>query len=180
MTKDEVRKLLMVLDAIFTSFNVKDPEDMVDAWHFVLQDYPAEEILLAMKTYISTQGSAYAPSVSELIAMTRKPQELTELSEAEAWSKVRKAISRGIYYAEEEFDKLPEEAKRVVVRPDQLSEWARMTSDEVNTVVRSNFRRSYEVMNKRAAEIAALPKEVRNLIGETEKKMIGAKGDVKV
>lgn len=170
MTKDEVRKLLLVMDAIFTSFNVKEPEDMVDAWHFILQDYPADEILLGLKTFISTQGSAYAPSVSELIAMTRKPKELTELSESEAWSQVRKAISRSIYNSREEFEKLPEEAKRVVVRPDQLAEWAMMSSDEVNTVVRSNFRRSYEAMNKMAAEIATMPTEVRNLIGQQRRR----------
>lgn len=176
MTKDETRKILMVVDAVYPSFKVENPESMVDAWYFFLQDYDAEEILLGLKTFISSQGSAYAPTVSELIAMTRKPKEFSKMGEAEAWAKVRKAISRGIYYFDEEFDKLPEEAKKVVVRPEQLKEWAVMPSDEIDTVVRSNFRRSYEAMQKRESEIDAMPKEVRELIGRSEQKMIATEG----
>ena len=175
MTKEDVRKILMILDATFASFNVSNPESMVDAWYYMLQDFSTDEILMGLKTYITTQGSAYAPSVSELIAMTRKPQELTQLEEVDAWAQVRKAIKRGIYHSKEDFDQLPEEAKKVVARPEQLCEWAQLPSEEIDTVVRSNFRRSYEIMQKRTAEIAAMPKEVRQLIQETTAKQIEEK-----
>ena len=88
---------------------------------------------------------------------------------------MRKAISRGLYYANEEFESLPEEAKKVVVRPEQLKEWAQMPSEEIDTVVRSNFRRSYEIMLKRSAELESLPKEVKKLVGAVNKKQIEAK-----
>lgn len=177
MTKEEVKKLLMVLEVTFSSFTVDNPQQMVNAWHIFLQDYMADEILLGLKTYITTQGSAYAPSVSELIAMTRKPNELTQLEEVDAWSQVRKAIGRGIYHSKEDFDQFPEEVKKVVVRHEQLTEWAQLPSDEIDTVVRSNFRRSYEIMQKRTAEIAAMPKEVRQLIQETTAKQIEEKNE---
>lgn len=175
MTKEEVKKILMVLEVTFSNFTVDNPERMVDAWHLFLSEYPAEEILLAMKTYITTQGSAYAPSVSELIAMTRKPKELSIPDEVEVWGYVRKAISRGLYDSKEEFEKLPEVAQKIIRRPEQLRDWAQMPSEDIDTVVRSNFRRSYESLRSRTSEIAALPKEVRERIESKDQKGIEVK-----
>lgn len=175
MTKEEVKKVLMVLEVTFSNFTVDNPERMVDAWHLFLNDYPADEILLALKTYITTQGSAYAPSVSELIAMTRKPVELSVPDEVGLWAAVRKAISRGLYDSQEEFNKLPEIAQKIVRRPEQLYEWAQMESSDIDTVVRSNFRRSYESITRKSAEIAALPKEIREQIESREQKGIEVK-----
>ena len=44
----------------------------------------------------------------------------TEMSELEAWAIVRKAIGRSNYYAEEEFEKLPEACKMAVGNPSNL------------------------------------------------------------
>ena len=42
-----------------------------------------------------------------------------------------------------EFEKLPEEVRRVVGHPSQLYEWAMLDTREVNTVIASNFRRAW-------------------------------------
>lgn len=168
MTKDETRKILLIIDATYSNFKVDNPDFTVDAWHFLLEDYSYEQISIALKTFINTSGSAFAPSVAELIAMTRKPVELTQMDEVTAWTQVRKAIKRGLYYSEEEFNKLSPEVQKAVGAPAQIREWAQLPSDEIETVIQSNFRRRFDTMQKRELEIQALPTEVRQAI---EKKM---------
>lgn len=164
MTKEETVKLLMVLEATFPNFEVKEPQATMEAWHLFLEEYDYKAVTSAVKIYVSTQGTAFAPSVSQIIAMMRKPAELTQMDEATAWAQVRKAISRGNYYSVEEFEKLSPEAQNVVKTPEQIRMWASMPSNEIDTVVRSNFRRSFETQQKRDLEIKAMPAEVRQAI----------------
>lgn len=164
MNRDETKKILMVISATYPNFKIGDKTQAIDAWHFMLSDYSYNDIAVALKTYIATSGSAFAPSVSELIAMTRKPAELTAIDEVTAWGQVRSAIRKGLYYSREEFEKLDPDVQRAVGTPDQLREWAQLSSNEIETVIQSNFRRRFETMQKRAQEVEAMPAEVRQLL----------------
>ncbi len=172
MTRDETKQILMILETSYANFHVDNKTQTVDVWHMLLKDFTYNDIQLALVTYIQTSGSAFAPSVAELIAMTRKPAELTQMDEATAWAQVRKAISRGNYYSVEEFEKLSPEAQNVVKTPEQIRRWASMPSNEIDTVVRSNFRRSFETQQKRDLEIKAMPTEVREAIEKKMKNLI--------
>lgn len=175
MNREETKKILMVIDATYPNFKIENKQQTLDAWYFMLSDYDYNEIALALKTYITTSGSAFAPSVSELIAMTRKPAELSQMDEVTAWGQVRRAIKRGTYYSVEEFYKLDSEVQKVVGRPEQLREWAMLTSEEIETVIQSNFRRRFETMQKRARELEAMPAEVLALIQSAQPKKIEKK-----
>lgn len=164
MNRDETKKILMIISATYPNFKIGDKTQAIDAWNFMLSDYSYNDIAVALKTYIATSGSAFAPSVSELIAMTRKPAELTAIDEVTAWGQVRAAIRKGLYYSREEFEKLDPDVQRAVGTPDQLREWAQLSSNEIETVIQSNFRRRFETMQKRAQEVAAMPAEVRQLL----------------
>ena len=168
MTRDETKQILMILETSYANFHVENKTQTVDVWHMLLKDFTYKDIQLALVTYIQTSGSAFAPSVAELIAMTRKPVELAQMDEVTAWTQVRKAIKRGLYYSEEEFNKLSPEVQKAVGAPAQIREWAQLPSDEIETVIQSNFRRRFDTMQKRDLEIQALPTEVRQAI---EKKM---------
>ncbi len=164
MNREETKKILMVIDATYPNFKIENKQQTLDAWHFMLSDYDYNEIALGLKTYITTSGSAFAPSVSELIGMTRKPAELTAIDEVTAWGQVRAAIRKGLYYSRDEFEKLDPDVQRAVGTPDQLREWAQLSSNEIETVIQSNFRRRFETMQKRAQEVEAMPAEVRQLL----------------
>lgn len=172
MNREETKKILMVIDATYPNFKIENKQQTLDAWCFMLSDYDYNEIALGLKTYITTSGSAFAPSVSELIGMTRKPAELMQMDEVTAWGQVRRAIKRGLYYSVEEFNKLDSEVQKVVGSPEQLREWAMLPSDEIETVIQSNFRRRFETMQKRALELAAMPAEVLALIQSAQPKQI--------
>ena len=105
MTREECKQLIMICEATYPNFRASNPAETLNAWEMVLGEYDYQTMLMALKMYIHTSGSAFAPSVSELIAMTRKPQELTAVQEVDVWREVRPAISNGIYGAETEFEK---------------------------------------------------------------------------
>ena len=170
MTKEETVKLLMVLEATFPNFEVKEPQATMEAWHLFLEEYDYKAVTGAVKIYVSTQGTAFAPSVSQIIAMTRKPAELAQMDTVTAWGQVRKAISRGIYYSEEEFEKLSPEVQKAVGNPARIREWAQMPSDTIDSVIHSEFRRSFETMQKRELEVQALPAEIRAQISAATQK----------
>ena len=166
MTREETKKILTIIAMTYSNFEVKDKAKVIDAWHLFLSDYDYAAVEVALKTYVSTSGSAFAPSVSELIGMLRKPAELTQMEEVEAWRMVRNAIRRGLYYSKEEFEKFPPEVQEAVGESGQLREWAMLESSEIDTVIQSNFKRRFETMQKRRQEINSMPEEVRAFIEE--------------
>lgn len=176
MTREDCKKLLMIIDASYPNFKVENASDTLDAWFYLLQDYEFNQIAIGLKVYIATSGSAFAPSVSELIAASNKPKQLIDSDVNATWTAVRKAIRRSAYDSVEEFEKLPDEAKKIVGNPAQLHSWSQMTSESIDTVVASNFRRSFDAITKRNAEIAALPENVRALIQTTMQNKIEKKG----
>ena len=173
MTREETKKVLMIVDASYPNFKVDNPTETLNAWHYLLQDYNAEEIVTGLKFYIATSGSAFAPSVSELIAASKKPKELQGEDAVTAWAQVRNAIRDSIYNAEEHYALLSDTAKKVVGSPSQLRSWGQMEGKEIDSVVASNFKRNYEVVQKREREISSLPQNIRDLIEQNSQNLIG-------
>lgn len=164
MTREECKQLIMVCEATYPNSRTSNPQETLNAWFFILEEFDYQTIMAALKIYIHTSNSAFAPSVSQLIAMARKPKELTAPQEVDIWREIRPAIRNGIYHAEEEFEKLSPMAQRMVGDAGQIREWAQLPSEDIDTVIQSNFKKRCEAMIKRNKEIAEMPKEVRLMI----------------
>lgn len=148
MTREETKELLMMIKAIYPNFNVK-PEEMtptINAWHMMLDEYPAQAVNGALRIYVKTNNTGFAPSVSQLIGAMFAPKANDQLSEGEAWALVKKAIQDGNYHAEERFAELPPIVQKAVGGSSMIHQWAQTDSDEVNTVVMSNFQRTYRAV----------------------------------
>lgn len=82
--------------------------------------------------------------------------------------------------AERHFDALPPLLQQVIATPSQLAEWEMLKDSEINTVIQSNFMRSYRARAKDAKDWAALPMDIkqavegyrRGLILEEARKML--------
>lgn len=149
MTKDETRKLLMMINAAFPNFKVENPNETVDVWQWALEEYPASVIIGALQIYIKTNTTGFAPSVSQLIGCAYAPKKQNQLSEGEAWSLVKRAIQDGGYHAEERFNELPQEVQKAVGSPNMIHQWSQTDSSEVNTIIMSNFQRAYRTVLER-------------------------------
>ena len=159
MTRDETKELLMMIRAIYPNFNVKPAEmtPTINAWHMMLEDYPADAVMAALKIYVKTSDSGFAPGVSQLIQSLYKPTENDQLSEGEAWNLVRNAIRDSSYHAEERYAALPEIIQKAIGGPSMLREWGMTESDQVNTVIMSNFQRTYRELLTKEKFTAKVP-----------------------
>lgn len=172
MTREDVKKILLIITNSFPNFKPTDMKVTIDIWFDMLQEYPAESGLMALKTYIATDTSGFAPSIGQLISKMNVVDELNELNEMEAWTLVRNALSDSIYHAQERFNELPDTVKKAVGSADILRAWG--TDEDYNeNVAQSQFMRCYRNVLERKKEIAKLPTSVRTLIGNTTQKMIG-------
>lgn len=167
MTREEVKKLIMVIQATYPNWNIKNKQETLDAWDLFLADYDYNTMMMALKVYISTSDSGFAPSVSQLISMARKPKELTQADEGAIWREIRPCIRRGIYHAEEDFEKLSPMAKKVVGQPSQLREWALLESEVIDSVIQSNMKTRIKDIQRRDLEISAMPIEIQAMIQNT-------------
>lgn len=183
MTREETQKLLLTISSVFPNFNVKDKTMAVDAWSWALADYPASAVKSALEIYIKTNNSGFAPSVSQLIGCMYKPTENEQLSEGEAWALVKKAIKDGTYHAQERFDELPPAVQRSIGGAEMIRYWASVDSDEINTVVMSNFQRTYRAILSKQEFDSRVPAQLSDMVkGLSDKvsaeRLIGAKDGV--
>ena len=170
MNREETLAIMGVLKAAYPSYykDMKrgDAEGIVELWHTMFSDDPAQIVAAAVKAHIASDVKGFPPHIGvikDAIVKLTKPAEL-ELSEMEAWNLVRRAVSNGIYGAQKEFDALPPVVQQVVGSPNQLKEWAMMDADTVGSVVASNFQRSFKARAAHAKELLSLPSDVRNMM----------------
>jgi hypothetical protein len=180
MNKSETSKIIAVLMASFPNFlsnkTATDIQATISIWDEMLKDYNYQEVSIAIKACISQDKTGFAPSIGQVInkILSFRNQE-NELTEQEAWNYVSKAIKNSGYHATEEYEKLPEIIKQVVT-PSQLYEWSQMETDSVQSVVASNFMRSYKVKVAKNKEYQALPNEVKQLISGMSNRLSIASG----
>ena len=166
MTRDETKELLMTIQAAYPNFNVK-PEQMtftINAWYMMLEEYPVEVINGALQIYVKTNNTGFAPSISQLIGCIHEPKKIDQLTEGEAWALVKKAIRDGGYHAQERFDELPPLVQRAVGGASMIHQWALTDSDEVNTVIMSNFQRTYKALLSKQEFNDKVPSRISELV----------------
>lgn len=175
MTLSETGKLIAMICEIYPTWaNGRNIEATVRLWQKLMADDDPEIMTNALMYFLSTDTKGFPPVPGQLKEAASKligggPRGLTE---GEAWAMVSKAIANGYYGAKTEFDKLPPEVQDIVGSPSMLRTWSQMDADQVQTVVASNFQRSYRVRSEQSREMARLPGSVRGLLQGIDK--IGA------
>lgn len=163
MTRDEVIDLQMVMQAAYPNYKPPDKTVAVNTWLMMLEEYDKRSVMMAIKAYIATDTSGFAPSIGQVIDKIKSITTPKSMSEIEAWSLVRKAISDSGYNATARFNELPMTCQRAVGSPSQLRMWAQDTEFNEN-VVSSNFMRCYRTEIARQREMDRMPSEIRQMI----------------
>lgn len=165
MTRDETKKILYIMTTIWTNYNPKLSSDFVDVWHEMIGDMDFRLAAAALKAYAQRDRSGFAPSVGQLRGVAVDLTKGQEITDAEAWNLVVKAVSRSSYYAEEEFDKLPEQVQKAVGGPDTLRSWA-MSEEDLN-FARGAFLRSFQTEQARSRDRSQMSGDLLALIDKT-------------
>lgn len=167
MTEEEVAQILTILQAEYPhSFSRLDDRQIalkLELWikEFARDDY---QLVYAAVRLLMKSSTQYAPNIGQIREKMRLLTATEELSEADAWALVSKACRNGLYGYAQEYAKLPEDVQRAVGAPEQLKEWAMMDVETVQSVVASNFRRSYRVQQSRQKELAMIPADMREAL----------------
>lgn len=174
MTIDEVGKMLDLLEAeypgSFARLNDKQRGLKMSLW---VREFEADEEMLvyAAVRLLIKDDREFAPNIGQIREKMRMLTATEELSEADAWSMVSKACKNGLYGYEREYQKLPETVQKAIGAPEQLREWAMMDADTVQSVVASNFRRSYRAQQSREKELAMIPPGIRESLAAISERM---------
>ena len=151
----------------YPNYKPNNLSETVDVWNMMLEEYSYSQISMALKTYVHSDTSGFAPSIGQLIGKIQTISQPQELDGMAAWGLVSKALRNGTYGAVEEFNKLPPLVKQAVGMPDNLKNWATSDNQTIETVIQSNFLRTYETVVKRANEINRMPDNIKSLIEKT-------------
>ena len=167
MTSEETLKLLRAISAAYPNFNPKDMRDTAEIWTMVLGDLPLSAVFAAFRSYLD-DGNEFAPNPGQLRALLRNVS-TTDPTEAEAWNMVLAAIKRSAYFAQDEFNNLPEDIQKAIGSPEYLRSLA-ITDDPNWSVESSNFYKNYRIIRERKRQTENLPDGVRSYIEEMKMK----------
>ena len=180
MTRQEALAVLAMLKTAYPSFykhlSKEDINAAVNLWATMFSKEPIQVVTEAIKALICTLK--YPPTIADVkekIAMIMQSQTQT-MTEMEAWQRVKVAIS--YYNASEKFAELPPILQKIVGSPNQLREWALMNGEVVNSVIQSNFMRSYKAKVAQEKEYAMLPSSTKQLVAGLAQKYSLPEGDV--
>lgn len=164
MTRDEAKKLIIVITYTYPNYKPQDLSMAVDIWADMLSEYSYEQAAAGLKAFIATDTSGFAPSIGQIIDKMHSLQPKEKIMNAnEAWALVYKALCNSNYHSQDEFDKLPPLVQKAVGSADNLRSLA-SSSDFNEEVEKSLFSKTYEIICKRSKEEAKLPEQLRQAL----------------
>lgn len=170
MTFSETQKILFAINVAYPNYKPQaDPAEVVKLWAAMLKEYPYSKVSAALETFIRTDASGFAPSISQIINIIHMSDFDTDMTAEEAWTLVNKAIQNSVYHAEEEFAKLPESVKRAVGSAENLRTLAQTDIETIQSVEKSHFIRTYNGVIRQEKIKRKIPDPVKQALGMNQK-----------
>lgn len=175
MTIEETGQVMDVLTVAYPQFYRRQTDaertNALLLWAGMFEDEPVVLVVAAVKALVATKEDDWPPTIGAVKARIRQITQPEAMTEAEAWGLVLRAIKRSGYKSREEFKKLPPMLQQLVGSPSQLRDWGMMDEATVQSVIASNFQRSYRARAKSQQEYDALPPCVKQVIGAVAGKL---------
>lgn len=165
MTEIEAKKIIAVMMVTFSNYKPIDVALAATTWANATAEYSYAQVNAALKMYISSDLSGFAPTPGKIIALIQTASKPQELSETEAWTLVARALRNSTYNSESEFAKLPPLVQKAVGDSKQLETWATLENYNEN-VISSNFMRVYRTEVTRANDISRMPVRIQEHIAK--------------
>ena len=167
MNADEATMIVAMLETNWQPF--KNTEAAVDLWASAFESEPYQMVRTAVMALIQTDPSDFRPTVAKV---RRKMHDMVygrRMTETEAWLSVKNALPEAqeapetLKGAKTAWAKLPEDVKKLVT-PRQLLEWNSIEAEQMDTVIQSNFMRSYRELRDNRYEKEAMSPALLNRI----------------
>lgn len=175
MTSDDAITILTMVQTAYPSYKPLDINIAVELWADAFRDTPAEIVKTAVKAYIMGDHE-FAPNPGNINTLIYSMNALQEETPEELWARyVRPAIRDSNYHAEERFEKFPLDLQKVIAAPRVLAGWASLPTETVDSVIYSQFLKSYRGYMSEKRQQNAYPPEVRAKIPEMKPYKLEAK-----
>lgn len=180
MTISQTAQMMAILRAAYPRFYIgmtdEDAEAALNLWHGFFADDDASLVSDAVKAFIANDTKGFPPSIGQIrekLDTINQAVNGFELTPQSAWGLVKRAMKDSAYHAAERFAELPEVVREVVGSPSQLHDWAVSDDGVSESVLASNFQRSYAARAEQHRTIRRMPGDVRARI-ERDRQMIAA------
>lgn len=171
MTRDEVLKLLHVIDVNYPNWNYTDEaiSELADMWAVMLAEDDAAAINAGLMNYITNDTSGFAPTIGQIRSGIRKLAEPYDDTE-EAMAQLRKALGNSGYNSRAEYERLPADLQKAVGLPENLRTWSKLSTDQLE-VVMSHVRKAYRNI-KAQKQTAQTMQPIKNEMLETAQRRV--------
>lgn len=183
MTMSQTAEMMAILRAAYPRFYVgmtrEDASAALNLWHGFFADDDASLVSDAVKAFIANDTKGFPPVVGQIrekLDVINQAVHGFELTPQTAWGLVKRAMKDSAYHSAEQFAELPEVVQEVVGSPSQLHEWAVSNDGVSESVIASNFQRSFAARAAVHKEIRMMPGDVRARI-DADRKMIAGMQD---
>lgn len=158
ITREQFAVLAKGMKAAYPQNNFLPDQESFNVWYALLSDLDYPVLSKAIQKHMMTVK--FPPTIADIReTATELTSKVPELTDAQAWALVQKALCNSSYNSKSEFAKLPEAVQQAVGSPEQLKIWA-LTENLNHAVVSSNVQRAYrsviENMKKREVVKVAL------------------------
>lgn len=168
MTISQTAQMMAILRAAYPRFYIgmtdEDAEAALNLWHGFFADDDASLVSDAVKAFIANDTKGFPPSIGQIrekLDTINQAVNGFELTPQNAWGLVKKALKDSGYHSAERFAELPEVVREVVGSPSQLHDWAISDDGVSESVIASNFQRSYAARAEQHRTIRRMPGDVR-------------------
>lgn len=185
MNKSEAAQILSYIKIAYPYYAAKltteDAKMAINLWESMFLDDPVSDVGAAVKAYIASDTTGYAPAISQIKDILRRMKSTEpELTAGEAWALVSKAAEDGYYNSRKEFAKLPHVVQRALGGNHQvLRDYSQMDVKTFESVIKSQFVREYNAVLDRENEMLMLPAHVKKYFAQlreaTKAKQIGGR-----
>lgn len=173
MNRMETAQVITLLAGNYNNIAEKTKEQkqmMINTWYECLNDLDYKLVLQAVKKTILE--SPYPPTIHEIrknaIEIINPTIHKTGI---EAWNEAYSMICNGIYMTEEKFNQASPEIKKFFGNVRQVKELAQSDLKTVNTVVKGQFLKQYDVIVERKKQQNLLPQQMQDFIKQTDEKV---------
>lgn len=163
-TVDCITYLSAAYPGAYKRFTEQKFETLIAVWYNTFSEYPFATVMVGIQGYISTDTSGFPPSPGQVVKVIQDLTAEKETNSMEAWAIVKKAVNSPRDRMEETFRTLPPLIQKVVGGHHQLMAWGNVNEEEFETVIQSNFMRTYETEKRRQKQIDMLPERIRRMM----------------
>ncbi len=165
MIKSDIATIIGILKTAYPQY-YKDKNTIIDTtnlWYEMFENDDINLIKIAVKNYITNNTSGFPPTIgeikNEIYKLTNK-----DTAPIELWNELKEACRQGLYYSAEIFPKLSKEIQVFLKNPMQLKELSMIDNNTLDTVIRGQFLKQVEVIQKREKEQVLMLPETKTFI----------------